>query len=440
MRKKLALAFVAVTTLILAGNLLLDLALPRQTSAVLSFRTLGQICVMLAVGLSAAVILSRTFTRDLRRLVHATAALRAGDLTGRVPVRGRDEVADLGSAINELATALLDVIREMQSTAGQVADAALVLSSGSRELDQATGEIARATRDIAQGAVQQAESVQRTSAIVRALADAIAEIAQRSGSAAGATERVQGQAVTGVDAAGRTADRILEVAEAVERSSRRVDSFRDQSIEIHEIVDFMLGVARQTQILALNATIEAAKAGEEGRGFAAVAEEIRALADRTGSFGGQIQGLVRAIDRRAGDVARSMEETARAAHQGKVTAMETRATLESIGGSFADVVTAVERITQLTHTQNEGARKLVAAMDGIAAIARSNAQRTEETSAAVTEQHLSTREMARSAQALAATARGLRERISLFRLPETSPTPPSLTDDIDPADPPTVHA
>ena len=152
MRRKLALAFLAVTALILTGNLVLDLLLPRHTASVFTFRALGQICLMLAVGLSAAVVLSRRFTRDLRRLAGAAGQLRRGELSARVEVRASDEVGELAEAFNLMAATLLDVVREMDHTAGQVADAALVLSSGSRELDQASGEIARTTREIASGA------------------------------------------------------------------------------------------------------------------------------------------------------------------------------------------------------------------------------------------------------------------------------------------------
>jgi methyl-accepting chemotaxis protein len=416
MRKKLALAFLAVTALILAGDLLLDLVLPRRTTAVLTFRALGQICLMLAVGLSAAVVLSRRFTRDLRRLVTAAGQLRAGDLGARVEIATVDEVGNLAVAFNEMAAHLVTVIREMRHTAGQVADTALVLSSGSRELDQASEEIARTTREIASGTEHQAESAQRISTIVRTLAGSSREIAERSVRATRSTDLVRAQAQKGVESASRTADEILDVAEAVERSSRLVESFREQSGEIDEIVDFIRGLARQTQILSLNAAIEAAKAGEDGSGFAALAEEIRGLADRTASFGAQIQSLARAIDRRAGDVVRSMEDSARAARHGKSTALSARETLEKIETTFSDVVQAVAQITDLTRSQDEGARHLVVEMDDITGIARANADRSEQTSAAVTEQHLSTRDMSHSAQSLAATARALRERIAIFRV------------------------
>jgi methyl-accepting chemotaxis protein len=417
MRRKLALAFLAVTALILTGNLVLDLLLPRHTASVFTFRALGQICLMLAIGLSAAVVLSRRFTRDLRRLAAAAGQLRRGELSARVEIRAADEVGELAESFNLLAATLADVVREMGLTAGEVADTALVLSSGSRELDQASGEIARTTREIASGAEQQAESVHRTSTIVRSLAESVREIAERSGNATGTTRLVRQQAMKGVESAGHTAESILEVAESVEHSTRLVESFREQSTEIDEIVDFIRGLARQTQILALNAAIEAAKAGEDGTGFAALAEEIRSLADRTGSFGAQIQSLARAIDRRAADVVHSMEETARMARRGKATALAARETLQEIGSTFGGVVQVVEQITDLTRSQDEGARHLVGEMDEIAGIARANADRSEQTSAAVTQQHVSTRDMARSAQSLATTARVLRERLGLFRMP-----------------------
>ena len=425
MRKQLTLAFLAVTAITLSGSLTFGLVLPRQTAP--TFRVLGQVCLVLVVGLSAAWVLSRTLSRDIRHLAAAATELRRGDLRARAQVRSRHEVGELAGAFNAMADSLLGVLREMQVTATQVADAASILSNGSRELDRATGEVARSTREIADGAERQVESVQRTSAIVRALAGSIEEIADRACVAARSCGQMRESAARGVDAAGRASARIQAVVETVEATGQRLASFREQTTEIHEIVDFIQTMAQQTQILALNAAIEAAKAGDEGRGFAAVAEEIRGLGDRTGAFAGQIQAAVRAIDTRATDVLRAMEETTRVAGDGWTSAQSARDTLEQLDASFAGVVQAVEEITQFTRSQHEGARGVVNAIEEIGSVARRNAHGTDETSAAVAEQHLSAGEMARSAQVLAATATGLRERIALFDLADDPPDIPGVT-------------
>jgi methyl-accepting chemotaxis protein len=122
-----------------------------------------------------------------------------------------------------------------------------------------------------------------------------------------------------------------------------------------------------------------------------------------------------------------MEETVRVARRGKTTALAARETLDEIGSTFGEVVRVVEQITDLTRSQDEGARHLVGEMDEIAGIARANADRSEQTSAAVTQQHLSTQDMSRSAQSLASTARALRERLAMFRTPDepaAGPLPP----------------
>ena len=414
MRKQLALAFLAVTAVILSGSLTLDLVLPPRTGA--SFRVLGHVSLLLIVGLSASIVLSRTLSRDIQRLAAAATELRRGDLHSRVRVDSRHEVGELAAAFNDMADTLLEVIGEMQSTGQQVAEAASILSTGSKELNRATEEVARSTRKIASGAERQVEAVQQTGAIVRTLATSVEEVANRAGRATRSTARMREQALQGVSAAGHASERIHEVVETAARTCRLVASFRERTSEIHEIVDFILTMAQQTQILALNAAIEAAKAGEGGRGFAAVAEEIRGLADRTGAFASQIQSAARVIDRSASDFVRAMDDTTRVAREGHVSSQEARTTLEQIGETFAGVAEAVEEITQFTRSQHQGAQGVVRAMDEVAAIARQHARGTDETSAAVAEQHLSAGEMARSAQVLASTASCLRERIALFEL------------------------
>ena len=117
MRTKLALAFLAVTAFILGGNLFLDLALPRDTSSGFTFRVLGQICLMLAVGLSAAVLLARTFTRDLRHLAAAARGVRSGLLPRRVNIKANDEVGELADAFNDMGAALVERYPDSQEAA-----------------------------------------------------------------------------------------------------------------------------------------------------------------------------------------------------------------------------------------------------------------------------------------------------------------------------------
>ena len=420
MRTKLALAFLAVTAFILGGNLFLDLALPRDTSSGLTFRVLGQISLMLVVGLSAAVLLARSFTRDLRYLAAAARGVRNGYLPPRVNINSRDEVGDLADAFNDMGASLLEALNEMQRSAAQIADTALVQSAGSRELDQATEEIARGTRDIARDADQQSASAQQTTSLARDLATSLDSVAEECHATARAAEKAREGAVAGVESAGRAAETLLSVAGSVERSRERIESFHSSTEEIDQIVDFIRGLARQTEILALNATIEAAKAGEDGQGFAAVAEEIRSLADRTTQFGHQIQGLVRNITRRSGDLARVMEESGRVAADGRETALHARTTLEENRVIFAQVVSSIDEVATMTRSRSLVAAQLARGMEETAALARSQAERIDRTSSSIAEQHVSTQVMSQAAQGLAETARTLREKTAHFRAVEIS--------------------
>lgn len=415
MRKKMASAFLAVIALILGGNLALDLALPRDHSAGLTFRMLGQVCLMLAIGLTAALLLARTFTRDLLRLATAAREMSQGTLPVAIHINSRDEVGELARAFNDMGSALRAALCEIQRSAVQMAEAALLQSGGSRELDQGTEEIARLSLEISRGADLQAEGSRRTSGIARQLAISLAEAATSCRDTARAAEKAREGAVTGVDSARRSAESLLAVASASEHSRRRVESFHASAEEIEQIIDFIRGVARQTEVLALNATIEAAKAGDEGHGFAAVAEEIRSLADRTAQFSHRIHGLVRAITRRAADVARTMEEGGRVAEQGRETALHARATLEENRVIFSQVVSAVDKVASLTSDQSQKAERLAADMEEMAGIARSQAKMTERTAAAVSEQKISTQGMSQAAQTLADSARLLREKAGQFQ-------------------------
>ena len=211
-------------------------------------------------------------------------------------------------------------------------------------------------------------------------------------------------------------DRMMEVLTNIEKIGKEMLEFSEKAKEIGKIVEVIGGVAQQTNLLALNATIEAARAGEYGRGFAVVADEIRKLSESTTKFTEEITGIVTEIDEGSEEAITDVREVLKNIQDGKGVINSSVQSLGVIVRISLDSLHELNRISDLTKQQTEGAEKMVKAVDEIAKVAEDNAASTEEVSAATEEQTASMEEMASSAQELSDTAEELKSVVDNFKL------------------------
>jgi len=339
-----------------------------------------------------------------------------GDLTRVVAVTGTDETAELARSFSAMLANLLTVLQEVRQTAEQVHDSALALSRTSHDVEAATEGIADASRSIARGAESQAEDVARTSALTRDLAQSVERVAVEASAVRDAADAAASRSTDGATAARAASEGIVAVARAVDASASAVEGFQERAGEIGKIVAFIASVAEQTHLLAINATIEAARAGDEARGFAVVAEEVRRLADHVRGFAEQISSLSEEIKEGSQGVARGIRDAAQASS-------EARGSVERAAASFDGILEATRRTTERARAIGEGAseqrraaRQVDEALERIVRIARENARGTEETSRATGGQTASIQRLAGSAHELARTSDTLKGLLSTFKL------------------------
>ncbi|WP_166251739.1 methyl-accepting chemotaxis protein [Marinobacter salicampi] len=248
--------------------------------------------ILMLMEMAGSQLLISFIERHVNRLKDTMVAVQAsGDLSQRALVDSRDEIGEMGRAFNAMQDRTMSVVRSMKDAIGRLHEEA-------RELSESA---VRRRDDL----VSQQAGAERSAQAVDSMMLSFAGIAEQAGMANTLSQEARKSAVKGNDQVASTAQAITQLATAIEGSARSVQSLAANSQEIGQAVAEIKGIADQTNLLALNAAIEAARAGEQGRGFAVVADEVRRLAQRVQVSTDQIQGL---IDRLLAAMATSVQQ------------------------------------------------------------------------------------------------------------------------------------
>ncbi|MBD8121271.1 methyl-accepting chemotaxis protein [Pseudomonas lutea] len=287
------------------------------------------IAVLMTVIL--AWLLTRSIVSPLARAVRAAEEIAAGDLTRAIHVDGEDEAAHLLRALSTMQ-------RNLRQTLELIAGSSTQLASAAEELSVVTEQSSR-------GLQQQNNEIEQAATAVNQMTAAVEEVARNAVSTSEASQQSNQSARQGRDRVVETVKSIQDMTQQIQATSGLVEGLATQGRDIGKVLDVIRSIAEQTNLLALNAAIEAARAGEAGRGFAVVADEVRALAHRTAQSTTEIEQMVAGIQTRTGEAVQSMSRNTES----------TRTTL-GLASSAGD---ALELITEAIAQINE--RNLVIA-------------------------------------------------------------------------------
>ncbi len=346
-----------------------------------------------------------------RDMAQAAEKIAAGDLTVRVqPVSDKDV---LGHSFARMIANLREQVKQLQTSALSLKAAASQLAAASSQAGQATSQIAATVQQVAAGVGQQSESVSRTANVMDQMAhtiDGVARGAQEQAQAAARATQLSAQlhqaiqqvaaiaravsegaaaaskvAAHGQETVHHTVEGMQSIRAKVDLSAEKIAEMSNRSNQIGVIVETIEDIASQTNLLALNAAIEAARAGEHGKGFAVVADEVRKLAERSANATREIGALIKAIQTSVSETVNAMLESAHEVEKGVESAGEAGNALQQILQTVEQVNQQAQQAARAAVEMEKAANEMIAAVDSVSAVIEENTAATEQMSASSSE-------------------------------------------------------
>ncbi|TKB50923.1 methyl-accepting chemotaxis protein [Ferrimonas aestuarii] len=338
--------------------------------------------VMLASVLFAtfiSVVTRRSITQPLDHINEGLSILAQGDLTQRLTLNNRDEFGRVAKNINALSDSLRTLIASILERADQLAAAA--------------EETSAVTAQTTSGIQEQSSQIEQVANATTELSSSANEVATNANDALGETQQANEETQQAKALSENNGLLIQTLAQEVERAAQVINKLNSDTAAIGGILDVIRGVAEQTNLLALNAAIEAARAGEQGRGFAVVADEVRSLASRTQQSTTEIQQMIEMVQASAKEAEQVMQNSQEQAQRSVTTTEEANQALEAITQSVAQVVSAANQISQAASEQNRVSQTISENLEQIATI-------SEQTSSGAVQTASSSQQVAQLAEEL----------------------------------------
>jgi methyl-accepting chemotaxis protein len=336
-------------------------------------------CIAIVLGAIFAYFVTRSITRPVGKLVAINDRLADGDLTVAIALTSNDEIGRLAESSRKVVANMREVLTKVADTSSQVASASHQLQSTAEQIATGAEEVAAQTSAVATAS----EEMAATSS----------DIARNCALAADRSKETSSSATKGGAVVQETIDGMKRIAERVKHSAKTVESLGERSVQIGQIVGTIEDIADQTNLLALNAAIEAARAGEQGRGFAVVADEVRALAERTTRATKEISDMIKAIQGETKSAVRAMEEGVEEVDKGAASSEKSGEALIEILAQINEVTMQINQIATAAEEQTATTSEITSNVQQVTDVVHQTARGASETASAASQLSMQARQL-----------------------------------------------
>ncbi len=374
------------------------------------------ILIVCVVVLLICFIAAGRITKPIKNLTAEAQKIANGDLRVDITPAGSKEIKDLSEAFRKMAVNIGKLVGDIGNAANRVDHSSGEISVITDNTKMISEEIAKTSHELALGANNQAESVAGGADMVVSMSQVIARVAQSSQDSQNLIMDVNDSVNDGMKALEKQQNLMLQNSDSTEKVGHAISQLDDKASEIQKIVSVIGEIADQTNLLALNAAIEAARAGEQGKGFAVVADEVRKLAEQSASSSNDIEILLKDILEKTVKSVEDVNEVQQIVRDQKESLEETRVLYSKIQDAVKSIVEKTISISAETLQVQQKSEQVSMTMGDIAAITEESAAATEEVAAATSEQSTSLGNISREVAQMVIEAKALMEAISTFRV------------------------
>ncbi|MFZ1683085.1 MAG: methyl-accepting chemotaxis protein [Candidatus Zixiibacteriota bacterium] len=379
------------------------------------------------LGLAVAFFISRGISRPIAAMSKVATSISVGDISQEIDIRQNDEVGKLAKAFKSMIAYMegmsmaseriarhdlsVDVKpkserdalgKSFQTMVANLSGMIRQLSDNARELVSAATEISASSDLMSKGAKDQSDQVIQVSTAVEEMTATIVESSRNAGDASEAAKGAAATATAGGKVVGQSIAAMQQITTTVRESADSIGRLASSAEQIGQIIGVIDDIADQTNLLALNAAIEAARAGEQGRGFAVVADEVRKLAERTGKATGEITMMIKGIQKETTEAVRSMEDGITVVDKGRELA-------DQAGSSLSEIVAMAQRVTDMIEQMAKSAEEQSTASEMIA-------KNVEHISGVTRETATGAEQSAQASVRLSQQAEGLQRMVEQFSI------------------------
>ncbi len=373
------------------------------------------------IGLILGFFLTKSFTKQFSLLIDIAQRISRGDLTRTDELNQdlrlfKDEMTDLEEALSLMAINLKGLVERISETVANLSEAQEMFTSVVARGHETSKEVTSGSSSIFDGALEQANHIGDVSNSVKSMAELADDVAKKVTESANASQKVNSMVQRGATTATSAMEKMETIFKGIENTESAAIRLKEKLNDIPKILDVITHISRQTDLLALNATIEASKAGENGRGFAMVAEEVRRFADNTNNSVQDVSLIVKDLKMEVERVVASASEGTSNLKGGRDDLRKIREILVDITNYTSDVAEKSTLILGLTHKQKERVQKTVETIEQVANIASQNLTSTEKVESAVEKHGAAITETIAASEKLSELSRELKAVVARFNL------------------------